>query len=426
MKKGFTLIELLAVILILGVIALIAVPRINNIVEDAKISGALASTDNFVKAADSTFALEMLNNKTSFNGTYETGTDDNEIAKIKVQGKTPSYVYIEYENGAVTEGHFCMNGYSFIYDGTETKKSESDYCSVKKVAGLYDEYNELIVSMDDLINTYHMNLNWRATAATNGYYQYYDASTIALEGLGNTISQEGWYHVTADSNGNDVHTKVNYADINSYQPNVVIAKFPNAKKLIVKDLESIPFEAFLDVRNIDELIIGGNIGDIDQAAFDETGFKTIKITGDIEMSNYMFIYSYNLENVYISGKVKTISKYAFQKSSKLSSLTLEEGVRTLEAYAFAECSSLTNITIPASVKTIKGSFFKTGLKTATFVDKNAAWEMGPGSYGCASNVSAEECHAEYFTDISVSDPTLNATRLLGDGSNVDYFYKKGN
>ena len=38
MKKGFTLIELLAVILILGIIALIAIPTVNNIIGEAKES----------------------------------------------------------------------------------------------------------------------------------------------------------------------------------------------------------------------------------------------------------------------------------------------------------------------------------------------------------------------------------------------------
>ena len=36
MKKGFTLIELLAVIMILGVIALIAIPVVSNIIEESR------------------------------------------------------------------------------------------------------------------------------------------------------------------------------------------------------------------------------------------------------------------------------------------------------------------------------------------------------------------------------------------------------
>ena len=36
MKKGFTLIELLAVILILGIITLIAIPKISDVIKESK------------------------------------------------------------------------------------------------------------------------------------------------------------------------------------------------------------------------------------------------------------------------------------------------------------------------------------------------------------------------------------------------------
>jgi type IV pilus assembly protein PilA len=63
MKKGFTLIELLAVILISGIIALIAIPTVNNILKEAR-RGAFSSTlNNLEKAIEEKCTLEQIKNQ---------------------------------------------------------------------------------------------------------------------------------------------------------------------------------------------------------------------------------------------------------------------------------------------------------------------------------------------------------------------------
>lgn len=81
-NKGFTLIELLAVIIILSVIALIAVPTIMGIIEETKASAAKDSAYGFISAAELYYA-----EKTMTDGTAPTtSTVDN----LKLKGTKPT------------------------------------------------------------------------------------------------------------------------------------------------------------------------------------------------------------------------------------------------------------------------------------------------------------------------------------------------
>lgn len=56
MKKGFTLVELLAVIVVLGIIAVIAVPIIGNVIDTGKIGAIENSTEIYIRELETRYS----------------------------------------------------------------------------------------------------------------------------------------------------------------------------------------------------------------------------------------------------------------------------------------------------------------------------------------------------------------------------------
>ena len=79
MKKGFTMIELIFVIVILGILASVAIPRLAATREDAEISAAVANLRTLVSDATAYYTAK---------GEIPTNTTWNQITNVPLQNAT--------------------------------------------------------------------------------------------------------------------------------------------------------------------------------------------------------------------------------------------------------------------------------------------------------------------------------------------------
>lgn len=164
-KKGFTLVELLAVIVILGVLLMIAVPAVQNVIKKTKNNATQKQAELFIDAAKK---MAIIDEATSDMVIYKLSDLDSDVDKNRFTGmvvalkENGSYKYYIYLNDSVNKKTIGNNNGIFEF-ASEDKINEKVTDGVKE----FKEGSTQIIKVNN--NTYsYSNTN----NTLNPYHSY--------------------------------------------------------------------------------------------------------------------------------------------------------------------------------------------------------------------------------------------------------------
>ena len=161
-KKGFTLVELLAVIVILAVLALVAMPNVTRLMENARKNSFTTEAEEFAKYAQTAYTNVQLAGSL---------TNSAKISKIKVPGTTKG----DFE-------YFCISYEKLKTDQYVNKSNDAAYGGIIELF-IPTSTNSTVTST--ITNIYMTNGSY----AINGISLSNLASGDYKEGSGNTLGQ---------------------------------------------------------------------------------------------------------------------------------------------------------------------------------------------------------------------------------------------
>ncbi|RKY87117.1 hypothetical protein DRQ09_04990 [candidate division KSB1 bacterium] len=124
-KRGFTLIELVMVIVILGILASVAVPKFQNIADKAREAATLGVVGGVRAGITATYASNLLNNYIDpVSGTYYPGTLDNAASGSMASPMNPFFINV-LDQGGITKD--WLKGSQATYYYTNAVPADSSY-----------------------------------------------------------------------------------------------------------------------------------------------------------------------------------------------------------------------------------------------------------------------------------------------------------
>ena len=271
MKKGFTLVELLAVIVILGVIALITVPIVTRTINSSKTETYEVSVRNYIRAIESSlYTNEMdMDKPVVADGTYQVNSAGNiclngdctKILEVPFEGEHPISGNITIENNKVTNIS-NLNYNKFVVNMNNGDISLVNLTNIKTICKAVDS---------DKAGSTEIGTEYICKVNSSQIYDFYVLST---EGnnvnllMSENITDQTYYFADNSNFELDVVTEGFYTIANS-KPYVVT---------LVEDLTS----SWENIQNLNNYSYT-----IDADAVDVFGeFGTVTLTGKARLATF--------------------------------------------------------------------------------------------------------------------------------------------
>lgn len=328
-KKGFTLIELLAVILILGVIALIAIPTINNIITEAKLGSNNVTAKNIVDTVEKKCELAKISGK-SMTGIYS-------ISEIKsdVKGKVDATGYYTIDDD-------CNVSLAIVYDDFK------NYCYGKAEDG-----EVLYYETDDNMTCLPVETE-PTPASCFTYTEENNEITITGYTCGGTITK-----LSTDA--------IDNIKIDSYtlgtNMDVIIPNYIDGKPVT-----KIGFASFLagnlETQEIDpnkksiihSLVVPSNIREIEQYAFAVNKISKLVLTEGITNIDAFAFANGDIKSLLIPNTVTTLGEATFVNNKITGNLVISSTITTIGPWAFGG-NDITSIDLNTNVGIGRGAFY---------------------------------------------------------------------